>query len=160
MHVSGCDADKIGDTAAQVHQGVHFDGPLASSKSRPGEQRKTQIDGGRIQGVGSLLQGEAEVLSGIQLSGPANEHLGEVGPDAPVSGLVGVGQGASGDSATDAGMIELRLHGAQTRFGVAQTFPVGELCEDHTKELIEAGKFPHPVIALIATNTLVELVLG
>ena len=160
MHVGGCDADKTRDTATQVHQGVHFDGPLASAKSPPGEQRKTQIDGGGIQGVGALLQGQAEVLSGIELSGPAHQHLGEVGPDAPVSGLVGVGQGASGDSATDANMIELGLDGAQTRLRVAQTFPIGELGEDHTKELIEAGKLAHPVVALIATNALVELVLG
>ena len=160
VHVGGCDADKTRDAAAQVHQGVDFDGSLASSKSRPGEQRKTQIDGGRIQGVGTLLQGQAEVLFRIQPSGPANEHLGEVGPDAPVSGLVGIGQGASGDSATDAGMIELRLDGAQTSFGVAQTFPIGELCEDHAKELIQAGKLAHPVVASIATNTPVELVPG
>ena len=59
VHVSGCDVDNARDAAAQVHQSVDFDGSLASSKSRPGEQRKTQgnsdqspISAGDRQGKG------------------------------------------------------------------------------------------------------------
>ena len=97
VYDSSSDLDKARDTAPQVHQGVNFDCTLASAKSRPGKERKTQIDGRRIEGVG---------------------------------------QGTSGDFASDADMIEFWLHGAKTGFDVAQAFPVGELCESHTAELI------------------------
>jgi hypothetical protein len=136
VYVSSRDVDKARDTAPQVHQGVHFDCTLASAKSRPGKERKTQIDGRRIEGVGRLLQCQAKVVFGIPFSGHADEHLGEVGVDSPVSCLVGVGQGTSGDFASDADMIEFRLYGAKTSFDVAQAFPVGKLCESHTAELI------------------------
>lgn len=85
------------------------------------------VDGTDIVNVGGCdadktRDAAAQVHSGIELSGPAYQHLGDVDTDAPVSSLVGVGHGASGDSATDAGMIELRLHGADT-FPCRAAFP-------------------------------------
>ena len=56
--------------------------------------------------------------------------------------------------------IELRLHGPRAVLRVAQTFPIGELRQDHAMKLIEAGKLTHPVLGLIATDAPVELVPG
>ena len=38
---------------------------------------------------------KAETLFGVQSPGRANQHLGEVGVDAPILRLVGVGQGVA-----------------------------------------------------------------
>jgi len=44
-------ADERGDVAVQVQQGVHLDGGFVLSEFGPGKQRKTQVDGGRVQRV-------------------------------------------------------------------------------------------------------------
>jgi hypothetical protein len=47
--------DERGNAAAQVHEGVEFDGSLAFSELRPWKKRETEIDGGRIEGINRLL---------------------------------------------------------------------------------------------------------
>src|SRR5437660_11131214 len=49
--VTRIDADKCGDVAVQVQQGVHLDSGLAPAKLRPRKQRQAQVDGGRIQSI-------------------------------------------------------------------------------------------------------------
>ena len=117
--------DEFGDIAAQVEQGVEFDRALGSTKSRPWKQRQAQIDCACIERVHRLVQLDAKVLVGIQPSGLGNEHLGEVGIDAPVAILVGVGECAAGDSCTDAHVIESGLHCTQASHDIAQASPVG-----------------------------------
>ena len=51
VHFSIGNADKRGDVAMQIQQRVHFDGGLVLPEFGPREQRKTQIDGGRVQCV-------------------------------------------------------------------------------------------------------------
>ncbi len=87
-----------------------------------------------------------------------NQHLSEIGVDAPISLFVGFGQGAASDGAADACMVKFGIQGPQAGFDIAETFSVGELSEGHTKKLIEAGKCSHSVIALISLNTFVEFV--
>ena len=45
------DVNEAGDIAAQVQQGVQFDGCLGGAKRRPGEHRQAQVDGAGIEGV-------------------------------------------------------------------------------------------------------------
>lgn len=85
------DADKAGNTASQIHERMDFDGGLVSTELSPGEERKAEIDGCGIEGVGGVIQGNAKVFVGIQLSGVLNESLGKVGIDVPVSVFVGFG---------------------------------------------------------------------
>ena len=72
--------------------------------------------------------------------------MGEVGVDAPISRLVGIGQCASGDVFLNTGMIEFGLDGAETGFDVPQAFPVGDLCECHAQELVSTREALHFVI--------------
>ena len=154
-----CDADKTWDTAMQVHQGMDLDRAFALAEMCPRKQRKAEIDRCGIEGVSGLLQGHAEIVFGIQQSCSSNQHLSEIGVNAPVSVLVGFGQVAASGFAPNARMIEFGLQSAQTRFDIPKTFSVSKLSKSHTEELIEAGKPPHPVIAMVSSDTLVEFVL-
>lgn len=100
------DADKAGDIATQVHKRMDFDSGLVPTELSPGEERKAEIDGCRIEGVGGVIQDNAKVFVGIKLSGVLNESLGKVGIDAPISVLVGFGQSTARDLAADTCMIK------------------------------------------------------
>ncbi len=119
-HRTAGNMHKTRDIAAQVDQRVELDGALVATELRPGKQRKTQVDGGGIEGVDGLLQGYVEVFVDIQPSGLADEDGREVGVDAPVASLVGLGQRVAGHGRPEAGMVELVAHRPQTRLDVAQ----------------------------------------
>jgi hypothetical protein len=46
MYFATRNADKRGDIAVKIEQGVQLDGGLVLAKSGPGEQRQAQVDGG------------------------------------------------------------------------------------------------------------------
>jgi len=128
---------KTRDAAAQVHQGMQLDRAFVFPESRPREERKAKIDRSGVEGIGRLLQSHAESVVGVKLPGHTDQHLGEIDVDAPVSLLVGFGQSASGDFATDTGMIEFGPHGTKTRLYVPKTLSIGELREGHAEKLVE-----------------------
>ncbi len=135
---------------------MEFDRRLGALERRPGEQREAEIDGGGVERVNGLVEIDAEAVTDIQASGDADQGLGEVGVNAPVAQLVGVGQGAARYIAPDTHVIELGVLGAQTGLDVAQALAVGELGEGHAQVLIEAGKALDPMLAPIPTNTASE----
>jgi hypothetical protein len=54
MHIvqfAFCDADKRGDGPAQVQERVHLHRGFVAAKTRSGEERQTQVDGGGIQRI-------------------------------------------------------------------------------------------------------------
>jgi len=57
-------------------------------------------------------------------------------------------------------MVKFALLGAQTGFDISQAFPVGELGEGHTEELIQARKASDMVIATILLNASPKSVHG
>jgi hypothetical protein len=149
---------KSGDRATQVEQRVHFDSGLVRAEPRPGENRQTEVDGGGVQGVDGVVEIESERLVPIHRARHVDEHLREIGEDAPVVRFVGIGQGGARDSAAKTHVIELALHRAQTGFDVTEALPKGQLGKGETKKLIEAGKSSEFVVAAVALNALVELV--
>jgi hypothetical protein len=90
MHIPAGDADKCGNVAVQVQQGVHLDSSLAPAKLRPRKQRQAQVDGGRIQSVQTLLQIDANRIAGMQRSGDGDQYLREIGEDPPIMRFVRV----------------------------------------------------------------------
>ena len=157
MHLAAGDADKRGNVAVQVQQRVHLDGGLAPAKLRPRKQRQAQIDGGRIQSIQALLQIDANRIVGIQRSGDADQHLREIGEDAPVVRFVGIGQRRARHLAAESHVIQLALHRTQTGLDVAQAFAIGQLREGHGQILIPAGKSAQPDVALIALDATAKL---
>ena len=87
-----------------------------------------------------------------------HESLGEVGIDAPVACLVGVGQRRSRDTGTQPDVIQRGLHCAETRFNVAQALSIGELGERQAEELIPTREARCLVLPAIAGHALLELV--
>ena len=158
VRFSFCHMDKRGDRSTQVEKRMELDGALAFAESGPREKRQAQVDRGRIEGVNCVLEVQADVLVAVESTGFGNEHLGEVGVDAPVPRFVGIGQVVAGDAAADAHMIEPAFHGSQAAHDIAQAFPVSQLGEGQTEELVEARKSPDFVISLITPDAFSKLV--
>ena len=74
---------------------MQFDGTFGGAEAGPGKDGQAQVDGGGIKGVDGVFEFQSQVVVGIQGPGECDEGVGEVGVDAPVAGLVGVGQGVA-----------------------------------------------------------------
>jgi len=152
-----CNLDERGDRASQIEKGMEFDGRFGASENSPGEKRKTQVDGGRIECIDRVFEFESQVFAGVKRAGLSDEDLGEVGIDAPIAGFVGVGQVVARDAAADAHVIEPASHGFQAGDDIAKAFPIGQLGESQTEELIEARKSSDPVVPAIAPDAFPKL---
>ncbi len=128
----------VGDTAPQIQKSVKLDRALVLSKDGPGKKRQTQIDGGGIQGIYSVIQIYPEGLADIKFSCLVDQDLGEVGVDSPVPHLIGIGQGISGDLPPYAHVIEFVLGAPETGLNISQAFPVGQLGKRHAEKLVPA----------------------
>ena len=101
--------DNRRNASPQIEERMQLYRTLPFAKQRPGEKRKTQIDRGGIQGVDGLIQFDSEGFSGVEASGFANEDMSEVGIDAPIADLVGMGKGVAGYLSANPQMVELLL---------------------------------------------------
>ena len=146
------DVDEAGNVATQVEQRVHFHRGFGLAERRPGKQRQAEVDGGGIEGVDRVRQLQPQVLFGIQPSGLGDQPLRELGEDAPVPALVGVGQRGTPHGGADAHVVQLGGLCREHRLDVAQAFPVGQLGEGQHTEMIGAGKRANPVIAMVALD--------
>src|SRR6516165_5149395 len=129
---------KLGIAAAQVEQRVQLDRRLRMAKRGPRKQRQAKVYGGGIQRVDGIGQIHSQRFLGVKATGNDNEGLGEFVVDTPVARLVGIGQGAAADVATDAEVVELGGLRSQTSFDVAQALAIRQLRKGHAQELIQA----------------------
>ena len=67
--------------------------PFAIPEFGSGEESQTKVDGSRSQGIGRLIQFDAERIGGVEFSCFYNEDLREVGINPPIPGLIGKGKG-------------------------------------------------------------------
>lgn len=160
VHFPAGNVDKTGNVAAQIDQGVKLDGRLAFAKAGPGEELQTEIDRCRIEGVNCLVEIDGQGFARIEFAGVGNEDGSEIGIDAPVSGLVGLGQSIAGNRSADAHVIQFGLDGIEAGFDIAQAGPEGQLCKSQAEELIVTGEFAHPIIAAEFADALIEIALG
>ena len=154
------DFDERGDVPPQIQKGVEFDGGLPLPESRPRKKGKTQVDRRGVEGVHRLLQFHCKGIVDVQAPGGPDQDLGEVGVDAPVAILVGLGQGGSGDPSPDAHVIQLGANGPQAGLDVAQTLPERQLRKGHAEKLIEAGELLDLVLSPVPADSLSEVVHG
>jgi len=160
MHTASGDNDDGGKVALEGQQGVEFDGGFVLSKRGPRKERETEVNGGGVQRIGGGLEFKMERLIGVKRGGLPDEHLGEIGKDAPVAVFIGIGQRAAGGGLADAGVIEFWAEGRQTGFDVAQAFAPSQLGKRQHEELFISGKFASAAVAVVTGDTLVELVFG
>lgn len=76
----------------QVEQRMHLDRAFVLAELCPRKERKAQVNGGRVQRVQTLIQFDADWVGCVKRSREADQYLGEVGIDAPIMRVVGVGQ--------------------------------------------------------------------
>ena len=100
---------------------MQLDGSLVGPKASPREHRQAEVDGSGVQGIHGVVEVQAERLVGVDRPRDVDEYLREVGEDAPVVCLVGVGQRGARDLAAKAQVIELAWNRTQTGFDVAET---------------------------------------
>jgi hypothetical protein len=85
-----------------------------------------------------------------------DKDLRYIGIDAPVSLFVGGSERVARNPPAEAHMVELLLAGAQTRLEVAQTLPLRQLSEGHTKELVATREAPHTAITTVTRNASIK----
>ena len=150
--------DKSWDRAPQVEKGMELDGALALAELGPRKKRQAQVDRGGIEGEDRFLELQADVLVVVNSPGFGDEPVREIGIDPPIAGFVGVGQVASRNMATDAHVVKPILHGQKTRLDIAEAFPVGQLGESQTQELIETKKVFDFVVPAVTPHVFSEFV--
>jgi len=153
MHFAVCNADKRGNVARQIQQGVHLDGALVLAELGPREQRQAQVDGRGVQRVEAVRQVHADGIARIKWPGDADQDLREVGIDPPVMALIGIGQRGARHPAAKAHVVEFATHRPQASLYVAQALPVSQLREGHLQVLVPAREAsPVSITAITATH--------
>ena len=85
---------------------METDGPFCFPEAGPGKERQTQVDRRGIQGVNRVFEFHGQRFLVVKLPGDADQMMGKIGTDAPVPHLVGFRQGAAGNLAADAHVVE------------------------------------------------------
>lgn len=86
----------------QIQQGVHLNGGLVLAELGPREQCQTQIDGCGIQRVEAVRQIYTKWIVDVERPRDTDQGMREVGVDAPVVGVIGVGQRGARHAAVEA----------------------------------------------------------
>ena len=159
MHFSAGNADKRGDVAVQVEQRVHLDGGFVLAEPRPGEQRKAQIDGGRVQCIQTVVQLHTDGIGRMQRPRDADQHLRKIRKDSPVVHLISIRQRGARHTAAKAHVVELAAKGSQTGLNVAETVAVRQLGEGHRQILIPAGETARSLLAAVASHAPAKLTI-
>jgi len=139
---------------------VQFDSGLVTAKLSPREKREAEIYGGGVQCISILFQFDSKGFVGVKSQSLLNQHLSKVGEDAPVAFFVGVGQGAASDRMAQTAVVEFGADSMEASGDVAQTLAIGELGKSHGQKLFVSGERAHATVAAVASDTLVQLVLG
>jgi len=160
MDLAVGDEGECRNTSSQIEQSVEFDCGFCLAEVCPGEKRQAQVDGGGIKRIDGLFQLKAKVVFGIELSCLGDQHLGKIGIDAPVPFLIGFGQSASCDTASNAHMITPRGDCSQTGFDITQTLAVSQLGEGHAEILVPAGECLDVPVPIVSFNTSTKVVHG
>ena len=106
------------------------------------------------------LKFDSHRVASVQRPCNTDQHLGEIGIDAPVVGLVGIGQSRARHSTAEAHMVQFAAHRAQARFDIAQAFTISQLSESHGQVLVPARETPPVTIAAITGYALLKVVGG
>mgnify|MGYP001575620526 CR=1 FL=1 len=89
---------------------MHLDGCFGFTEGCPREKGQTQVDGGRIKGIGGLVEFYTEIIVFIKTSCLMNQNMTEVSVNSPISILIGIGKGTAGYITTYAQMVKLFMH--------------------------------------------------
>ena len=129
------------------------------AKLGPGKQRKAQVDGGRVQRIQTLIQIYTDRIRRIQRPRDADQHLREVGVDAPVMRVVGIGQRGARHAAVKPHVVELAAQRAQTSFYVPKAIPISQLSKGHRQILVPTRESSRSRIAAVPRHAAAKLTI-
>ena len=141
--------DERRDCATQVQQRVQLHRCLGRAKGGPVEQGEAQVDGGGIQRVDRVGQFQPQIVVSVESARTPNQQGRDIGPQAPIARLVGIGQGGTVNRVAQAHRIAFVGMGTQGDLDVAQTLAPGQLCKRHDAKLFGTIQAPHAGIAAI-----------
>jgi hypothetical protein len=113
MRTPVSNVDEGRNTAAQIQQGMHFDGATRLLVGGPWTERKTEINRGRVQRVDRIAEFDAKRLIGIERSSDADQNLRQIGVHTPVTALVGICQSRTRNLAANAKVVEFAGNSTQ-----------------------------------------------
>ena len=155
------DVNERGNRAAQVQQGVEFDGRLVRPKRCPRVDRQTQVDRGGVEGVDRCVQLDRQRVLRIERPRHGNQVLRKVGVDLPRPSGVRIGQRVAGNSlATQAHVIQPLGLCAQVDLDIAQGLAVSQLRKSHRQELVHAGEVLDLVVASVGGDATTKSAQG
>ena len=157
VHLAGRDMDENGNGAAQVDDGVGFDGGFGRAEVRPGEQCQAQIDGGGVQRIERFLETQSIVLALMQLDRDGNQSMTEGFEQMPVAPLVGIGQSRTGYPAANPDVVELGALRVQTSHQIAQALAPGELGIRDAQKMVPGGEVSAAVIRGESIDQMLEM---
>jgi len=160
MHFAAGNADERGNVAVQVEQRMHLDRAFVLAESGPRKQRKAQVDGGRVQRVQALIQLDADRIGEVKRSRDVDQNLSEVGEDAPVMRVIGIGQGGARHPPVKAHVIELASERSQTCLYVAQAIAVSQLGKAHRQLLVPTRKASRSGISAVSSYATTKFAIG
>jgi len=137
---------------------MHLDGTFGISKMSPAEERKTELDGGRIECVNRSIQIDLQAVARVKLFRSVDKYFREFGIYAIIPQFVGIRKGTSRDGATEAKMVQTGLMGAQTYLDVPQTLALGQLRKGHAEKLIPTTETLDAIVPLVMLYASVEFV--
>ena len=124
--------NQSGEGATQVQQRRPLHGALGGLKPRPRKHRPAEVNGGRVQSVNGAVESKAPRFVSVHRPRGGDHEVREVGRNAPVDGLLGVGERGTREAPREAPVIELPWPRTQAGFQVTPAFAIGQLCEAET----------------------------
>ena len=147
------DVDKAWDIAPKIQQRMETDSPLCIPEACPWKDGQTQVDRRGIQGVNCVFEFHGQRFLLVEFPGDADKMMGKISVNAPVPHLVRFRQGAAGNLAADAHVIEFVVLRPKADFDVPQALAICQLSEGHNAELVQAGEILDAEIALVPFHT-------
>jgi hypothetical protein len=157
VHFARGDVHEYRDGAAQIDDGVGFDGCLGGTKVRPGKECQAQIDRGGIHGIQGFLESQAGLFALMQFDRYGNQAMAKGFEQLPLAPLVGIGQGGARDLAANADVIELGAMGIEARHQIAQAFAPSQLGVSDAQEMIPSREVFDAVVRCEAIHQVFEV---
>jgi len=141
---------------AQIDLSVHLDSRFGAAEVGPREKCQRKIDGRGIERINSVLQFQAEILSGVKGAGLAHETPGQILPKPPIPLVVGIGQRRLGHRLPESEMIKGFGPGVQTGGDVPQSLSPSQLGKGHADKLLAATEMPNTGVRIVTFHQTIE----
>jgi len=156
IDLAGCEENKGGNRASQVHQRMHLEGAFPVMELRPGAQLQTELNRAAVERIYHLFKTNPQLFILVKRGGFFYQSHRKVLIDTLILLLVGFRKRGFGHH-LDASPIPIATE-VKCSLNISQTSSVGELSKAHHHELVTAIELDRVTVAFIAVNTLLELV--